>query len=128
MSVKILIEKLSKKPFFVNASNKNMKRVYQFQLDSAHAEDIEGLEPVDQIQKSLDFTNQLTGFLEDVLQLSDAQIKKIDDFETDETIALASRVSMRLMGMTDAEVKEALKPEVQDDEKKESVSVKESSN
>lgn len=105
--MKILQREFSTKSFEVKASNKNMRKAYKMQLVMAKAADIEGKEPVLQIQQALDVTNELTDFISSILKLNDDQIEKLDDLETDKTIKIANHIIMRLMGLTDQQIKES---------------------
>lgn len=86
-----------------------MRKVYQLQLDMNKVATLENTDdPMELIQAQLDTINKVEGFLIDVLKLDEKQQAKLDEMEQEETIELSQRVSMKILGMTDKEIDEAL--------------------
>lgn len=115
--MKILQKEFSSKSFEVKASNKNMRKAYKMQLVMAKAGDIEGKEPVLQIQQALDVTDQLIDFISSVLKLDDDQLEKLDDLESEKTIKIANHIILRLMGLTDQQIKESEEEQKKEEKK-----------
>lgn len=95
-----------------------MRATYQLQLKMAEASDITDMEPKDQIKAAYDLNVGLCEYLKNVLQLDDKDAEKLDDLDQEETIAIANHVAMRLMGLSEADIKKAAQSESNDAEKK----------
>lgn len=110
-----------KKPIEVRATNLNMERSLQMQLDLAKAGDIAEGEDVDVIatlQQSLDIVRKMTQFIKNILKLSDVQSEKVDDLNQEETAMLVNRLCLRIMGNSDEEIKELFTEPTSEAEKK----------
>lgn len=127
----------------VKYSQKNVRRMYAWQLEQAKVQDMETQistavdngEDVDglirkQYQMQIDFMDHTREFMNDVLKLTAKQLEKFDDMEVTEATNLAVRLSMRLMGMSDKQVTAAMEAntEDEDDTSKKSAPESESSN
>ena len=98
-----------KKTFEVKATNKNMRKVYQLQLDMNKVATLEDdNDPMAMIQAQLDATTKVEDFIVTVLKLNAKEQEKLDDMESEETIMMSQRISMKLLGMSDKDIKEAL--------------------
>lgn len=103
--MKIHVEKL-KKTFEVKPTNKLMRSVYQFQLDSAKLSNMEGKKSTEFFENAIKLIDNIEGFLVNTLGLSKAEAKKLDDdFEQADIAEMANYVSSRLMGLTDEDIK-----------------------
>lgn len=97
------------KTFDVKATNKNMRKVYQLQLDMNKVATLEDdNDPMAMIQAQLDATTKVEDFIVTVLKLNAKEQEKLDDMESEETIMMSQRISMKLLGMSDKDIKEAL--------------------
>lgn len=96
-----------KKKFSVKASNRNMDRTYDFQLALAKSQDLEGKDGIEVIKYSQEALHAVNDYLKTVLKLTDKQSETLGDMEFQETVELANYVAMRLMGMSDEDIKKA---------------------
>lgn len=104
--VEIYIKQFKKK-FAVKASNRNMTKTYDFQLALAKSQDIDDQDGVAVIKLSKEATAKTVEYIKDVLKLTDKQFETLEDMEFTETVELANYISMRLMGMSDEDIKKA---------------------
>ncbi|MEE6650633.1 phage tail tube assembly chaperone [Limosilactobacillus pontis] len=103
--MKIHVDKL-KKTFDVKPTNKAMRSVYQFQLDSAKLSNMKGKKSSEVFSDAIKLIDNIEGFLTNTLGLSKAESKKLDDdFGQEDISEMASYVASRLMGMSDEEIK-----------------------
>ena len=107
-----------KKKFNIKSSNKNMRATYKLQLTMAKASDIDNMEPSEQIQATLNMTDDVCDYLKNVLKLTDKQVEVLDDLDATETVKLANHVAMRLMGLSEDDIKKASEKKDTDAEKK----------
>lgn len=116
--MKISYKELRKAPFEVKASVKNLKKTYAIQLKLAKLEEAMSEDaPVSSMEAILSSLDSVTEYVVDMLKLKPAEIVKLEDLSQDEVMAIAQRLNMRLMGMSEKEIEEALKPsEDEDDE------------
>lgn len=114
MSIKLLIPELQKKAFFLETSNGNMRKTLQYQLDQAKAQDLENKTMEEQLEQSLGLLDATNSYIVSILKLTEAQKTKLDDLSVEDTSMLATRITLRLQGLTEKEVKDALSPD--DDE------------
>ena len=115
--MKISYKELRKAPFEVKASLKNLKKTYAIQLKLAKLEDaINEDAPVASMEAILGSLDSVTEYVVDMLKLKPAEIVKLEDLSQEEVTALAQRISMRVMGMSEKEIEEALKPDEDDEE------------
>ena len=104
--MKIHVDKL-KKTFAVKPTNKVMRSVYQFQLDSAKLSNMQGKKSSEVFSDAIKLIDNIEGFLTNTLGLSKAEAKKLDDdFGQEDISEMANYVASRLMGMSDEEIKE----------------------
>ncbi|MFH7281561.1 phage tail tube assembly chaperone [Weissella confusa] len=114
--MKISFKELRKIPFEVKASVKNLKKTYAIQLKLATLEDsMQEDAPVESLQAVLGALDGITEYVVDMLKLKPAEIEALEDLSQEDVTALAQRLNMRLMGMTEAEIEKAL-AESDDDE------------
>ena len=123
MSIKIKINELNKdKPFFVKTTNTNMRLVLNFQLLLANSDDLseQAKEDADSVNSSDVFKNQLeiidstTELIKIILHLSEKQTKRLDDMETEDTIMLANRITMRMNGLSEKEIQKMYEEDGED--------------
>lgn len=115
--MKISYKELRKTPFEVKASLKNLKKTYAIQLKLAKLEDAMSEDaPVESMESILGAFDSVTEYIVDMLKLKPAEIEKLEDLSQDEVMTIAQRLNMRLMGMSEKEVEEALKPADDDEE------------
>lgn len=114
--MKISFKELRKIPFEVKASVKNLKKTYAIQLKLATLEDsMQEDAPVESLQAVLGALESVTEYIIDMLKLKPAEIEALEDLSQEDVMAVAQRLNMRLMGMTEAEIEKAL-AESNDDE------------
>lgn len=114
--MKISFKELRKIPFEVKASVKNLKKTYAIQLKLATLEDsMQEDAPVESLQAVLGALESATEYIIDMLKLKPAEIEALEDLSQEDVMAVAQRLNMRLMGMTEAEIEKAL-AESDDDE------------
>ena len=114
--MKISFKELRKTPFEVKASVKNLKKTYAIQLKLATLEDsMQEDAPVESLQAVLGALDGVTEYVVDMLKLKPAEIEALEDLSQEDVMAVAQRLNMRLMGMTEAEIEKAL-AEYDDDE------------
>ena len=114
--MKISFKELRKIPFEVKASVKNLKKTYAIQLKLATLEDsMQEDAPVESLQAVLGALESVTEYIIDMLKLKPAEIEALEDLSQEDVMAVAQRLNMRLMGMTEVEIEKAL-AESDDDE------------
>ncbi|WP_270774122.1 phage tail tube assembly chaperone [Weissella confusa] len=132
--MKISFKELRKTPFEVKASVKNLKKTYKIQLKLAKlqemfSEDVsdkvdQEVEKTDEEQlkeeiaknqrnitkteKAMEGLNSVTEYVVDMLKLKESEADKLEELSQEEVMAIAQRLNMRLMGMTEAEIEETL--------------------
>ena len=103
--MKIHVDKL-KKTFDVKTTNKVMRSVYKFQLDSAKLASRQGKDVVGIFSDAIALIDRMEDFLVKTLDLSKQDAKKLDDYFSSEDVQkMANYVASRLMGMSDEEIK-----------------------
>lgn len=113
----IKIAQLATKPFDVKGTVKNLKKTYQLQLDMANSEEsMESLEGTQALQAVLDLQQTVEDYLITMLHLTDKQIEKLEDLEQEELMEISQYVAMRVMGMSDADIKDVLAQSAVEDE------------
>lgn len=114
--MKISFKELRKTPFEVKGSVKNLKKTYAVQLKLATLEDsMQEDAPVESLQAVLGALENVTEYVVDMLKLKPAEIDTLEELSQEDVMAIAQRLNMRLMGMTEAEIEKAL-AESDDDE------------
>ena len=110
----IKIKELGKKTFAVLTSNRNVRRMNEFQLEIAKISDIEEDAPMtEQFKANIGVITSTLAFLRAVLNLSDEQMEILEDLDTERTQEIANYVSGRLMGLSDEELEEIKKENVE---------------
>ena len=115
MSVKINVAKELgiKKSFEVKESNKNIRKTWQLQklmtklsIDQKLADSDNPEKAEEMIDMMLDVQTKVIEYVVDVLNLTDAQVDKVDDLSFDETVQLATRISSELLHVETVETTE----------------------
>lgn len=115
--MKIAFKELRKAPFEVKASVKNLKKTYGIQLKLATLEDsMQEDAPVESLQAVLGALDGVTEYVVDMLKLKSDEIEALEDLGQEDVMAIAQRLNMRLMGMTEAEIEKALTESEDDDD------------
>ena len=105
--MKIHVEKLGK-TFEVRRTNKVIRSVYQYQLDSAKLSDVKDKKAVEIFSNAIAQIDRTEKFLSQTLGLSKKESEKLDDeFELNDISEMANYVAQRLMGMSDEDIKES---------------------
>lgn len=114
--MKISFKELRKAPFEVKASVKNLKKTYAIQLKLATLEDsMQEDAPVESLQAVIGALDGVTEYVVDMLKLKPAEAEALEDLSQEDVMAIAQRLNMRLMGMSEAEIEKTL-TETDDDE------------
>lgn len=139
--MKIAFKELRKTPFEVKASVKNLKKTYKIQLKLAKLQEIFSEDVSDKVDQEVEKTEEeqrkeeiaesqrnitktekamegldlVTDYVVDMLKLKESEADKLEELSQEDVMAIAQRLNMRLMGMTEAEIEEAL-AESDDDE------------
>lgn len=117
------------KPIFINTSNKNIAAVYDFQLKLAEAEEVEvqftegEIEPLEYMRKAKEFAMLPCEFICSLINLKEYQKEKLDNLDYAQTLTLANRLCMRMLGFSEQSIKDSDKKE-----RKKSVQPKKSMN
>lgn len=107
--MKISFKELRKTPFEVKGSVKNLKKTYAVQLNLAKLEDAMSEDaPVASMEAVLGALDNVTDYVIDMLKLKPAEIEALEDLSQEDVMTIAQRLNMRIMGMTEAEIEEAL--------------------
>ncbi|HCU43189.1 MAG TPA: hypothetical protein DIC48_07130 [Leuconostoc pseudomesenteroides] len=115
MSVKINVAKELgiKRSFEVKESNKNIRKTWQLQklmtklsIDQELADSDNPEKAEEMIDMMLDVQTKVIEYVVDVLNLTDAQVDKVDDLSFDETVQLATRISSELLHVETVEAAE----------------------
>ena len=114
--MKISFKELRKAPFEVKASFKNLRKTYGVQLELAKLQDSLNGEPVESMQAILKSFDDTVEYISDMLHLKGKELDALEELEQEEVTAIAQRISMRVMGMSEDEIKEALEPSDDDEE------------
>lgn len=105
--MEIYLQEFHKK-FTVRAVNRNMEETYKIQLKLAQAAEIDGKEPIEQIRMTMDLQKSVINYLIKILKLEKNMINKINnEFDFDQTVDIANHVALRLMGLTEEDIKKA---------------------
>lgn len=107
--MKISFKELRKAPFEVKASVKNLKKTYAIQLKLASLQDsVQEDAPVESLKVVLGALDNVTEYVVDMLNLKPAEIEALEDLGQEDVMAIAQRLNMRLMGMSEADIEKAL--------------------
>lgn len=139
--MKIAFKELRKTPFEVKASVKNLKKTYKIQLKLAKLQEMFSEDVSDKVDQEVEKTEEeqrkeeiaesqrnitktekamegldlVTEYVVDMLKLKESEADKLEELSQEEVMAIAQRLNMRLMGMTEDEIEKAL-TETDDDE------------
>lgn len=110
--------KAFKKRFNVKASNKNMRKVYEQQLkmakiDAANDTDAD-TDITETFKNNLAVIDSTEDFITTTLKLTAKQRDALEDLDQAETVDMANHISMRLLGMSEKDIKEANEPEAEE--------------
>lgn len=126
MSIKIKVNELNKdKPFFVKTTNANMRLVLNFQLLLAKSDDLseqakedaDSVKSSDMLKEQLKIIDSTTELIQNILHLNEKQLKRLDDMETEDSILLANRITMRMNGFTEKEIQKMYEEDDEDEGK-----------
>lgn len=101
-----------KKKFVVKSSNRNMLATYRMQETLAKSQDLAEKDVVEQIKDVEEMTVGVMEYIKNVLRLNDKQVNVLEDMESNETVELANHIAMRLMGVSEADVKKSLNSDI----------------
>lgn len=109
MEVKtIKIPEISKKPFTVTTSNRNVLRMHEYQLAVLKISDtIEDGDTQEQAQGSYSILKEMLGFIRAVLNLSDEDYDKLLDLENKRTQEIAEKLVGYMYGLTDEQIEKS---------------------
>ncbi|WP_195556274.1 phage tail tube assembly chaperone [Weissella cibaria] len=114
--MKIVFKELRKTPFEVKASIKNLKKTYAIQLKLATLEDAMSAEaPVESLQAVLGALDNVTEYVVNMLKLKESEADALEELSQEDVMAIAQRLNMRLMGMSEAEIEQALNSDDEDE-------------
>ena len=71
---------------------------------------------VESLQAVLGALDNLTEYVVDMLKLKPAEIEALEDLSQEDVMAIAQRLNMRLMGMSESEIENVLTESEDDDE------------
>lgn len=103
----IKIPELGKKTFTVLTSNKNIRKMNQFQLEMAKIADKQSEDDMTTVMAAnIEAIEAVLFYLQEVLGLTDEQVEVLDNLEMQRTQEIANYLSARLMGLSDKQIKE----------------------
>lgn len=99
------------KPFKVKTSNKNMRKVYQIQVDMAEAKNTENStdDSVEIAKVEVKTIGIVVNFITDILNLNDKQKQLVEELSVVDTVKLANRINLRMQGYSDEAYELAIK-------------------
>lgn len=99
------------KPFKVKTSNKNMRKVYQIQVDMAEAKNTENStdDSVEIAKVEVKTIGIVVNFIADILNLNDKQKQLVEELSVVDTVKLANRINLRMQGYSDEAYELAVK-------------------
>lgn len=104
----IKIPEISKKPFTVTTSNRNVLRMHEYQLAVLKISDtIEDGDTQEQAQGSYSILKEMLGFIRAVLNLNDEDYDKLLDLENKRTQEIAEKLVGYMYGLTDEQLENA---------------------
>lgn len=95
-----------KKTYEVKQSVKNMRKTYKLQLVFSKTQDMEGKSDEEAVDTLLEAFDTAIDYISSLLKLSDKQKEELEDLEQTQLIELANQIAMKLMGMSEADLKE----------------------
>ena len=100
----VTIKELSKKPFVIATTNRNMRRMQQYQLEIAKLSDTPDDDLTAQIEAGINIIDETLKFMRSILDLDDAQMEVLENIDYEETQKIAQRITGRMMGLSDEEI------------------------
>lgn len=100
----VTIKELSKKPFVIATTNRNMRRMQQYQLEIAKLSDTPDDDLTAQIEAGINIIDETLKFMRSILDLDDAQMEVLENMDYEETQKIAQRITGRMMGLSDEEI------------------------
>ena len=103
----ITIPELSKKPFEVRTSIRNMKRMFDYQLAVAKVSDeLDDNDVVGQISASLKGLDETLAFVRAVLDLDDDAYEKLLDLDSERVQKISEKITGYMLGLSDEQLAE----------------------
>lgn len=100
-------QEIRKAPFTVKSSIKNLKKTYAMQLHMAKLQDsLTENEPIENMQAISDSLQATVDYVVDVLKLKPNEVEKLEELDQEELMALAQRLNLRIMGMSEQEIED----------------------
>ena len=100
----VTIKELSKKPFVIATTNRNMRRMQLYQLEIAKLSDTPDDDLTAQIEAGINIIDETLKFMRSILDLDDAQMEVLENMDYEETQKIAQRITGRMMGLSDEEI------------------------
>lgn len=100
----LTIPELAKKPFVIATTNRNMRRMQQYQLKIAKLSATPDDDLTAQIAAGIDIIDETLKFMRAILDLDDAQMEVLENMDYEETQKIAQRITGRMMGLSDEEI------------------------
>ncbi|WP_369526431.1 phage tail tube assembly chaperone [Lacticaseibacillus paracasei] len=102
--MKIKVSQLSNRVHEVKVTNRILRNTLKYQLSMAESDDVEDKSFTEQLHASLNAVNSNTDFIIDTLNLNKAEKEKLDDLSFAETVKIATRVALRVQGLSDEDI------------------------
>lgn len=99
----------AKKTYDVKASVKNMRLTYKLQLLFAKTNDLENKSDEETVETFLDMFDESEKYIKAVLKLSDKQAEQLEDMEQEALVSTANTIAMKLLGISEDDVKASKK-------------------
>lgn len=100
----LTIPELAEKPFVIATTNRNMRRMQQYQLEIAKLSDTPDDDLTAQIEAGINIIDETLKFMRSILDLDDAQMEVLENLDYEETQKIAQRITGRMMGLSDEEI------------------------
>ena len=104
LPMKIKVSQLSNRVHEVKVTNRILRNTLKYQLSMAESDDVENKSFTEQLHASLNAVNSNTDFIVDTLNLNKAEKEKLDDLSFAETVKIATRVALRVQGLSDEDI------------------------
>lgn len=102
--MKIKVSQLSNRVHEVKVTNRILRNTLKYQLSMAESDDAEGKSFAEQLHDSLNAVNNNENFIVDTLNLNKSEKEKLDDLSFAETVKIATRVALRVQGLSDEDI------------------------
>lgn len=102
----VTIPELAKKPFVIATTNRNMRRMQQYQLNIAKLSETSEEDQKAQIAAGIAIIDETVAFMRAVLNLDDTQAEKLEDMDLEETQKITNRITGIMMGLSDETIEE----------------------